>query len=414
MILPPMRRVRQHFPTEHIADIEGAVRERLRAAGIAERVKPGARIAITASSRGTTGIERILRTVAAEVRACGGEPFLVPAMGSHGGAKAEGQIEVLAAEGITEASVGMPIRATMETALLGTAPTGAEAHFDRNALEADGTIVLSTVKLHPELRTDIGSGLCKMTAVGLGKQRGADSIHAHGLHDSILGGAEITLKKANVILGLASVMNAFRQPYQFEAVPPEQFYATDCRLLDVARRLHPHLPYAELDLLVIDWMGKNITGAGMDPNVVGWWRQHGGPREPNYRRIATLDLTPESLGNACGLGMADFITARLDGKIDWETTRINILTAGHPDIRPFLGFRPFVLPNDREAIAMGLRSVAVPNPRVVRIKATNALETFHISDSLAAETANYPALEILSDPEPWPFDESGNLTDRGV
>lgn len=414
MNLPPMRRVRQKFPTDCIEEIEGTVRERLRAAGIAQRVKPGARIAITASSRGTNGTDRILRAIAAEVRACGGEPFLVPAMGSHGGATADGQRAILAAEGITEESVGVPIRATMETAFLGASATGAEAHFDRNAYDADGTIVVSTVKLHPELRTDIGSGLCKMTAVGLGKQRGADSIHAHGLHDSILAVAEVTLARANVILGVASVMNAFRQPYAIEAVLPERFYEADCRLLDMARELHPRLPYAELDLLVVDWMGKNITGAGMDPNVIGWWRQHGGERDVNYRRIVTLDLTPESLGNGIGLGMADFTTRRLVDKIDWQTTYINILTAGHPDIRPIMGFQPLALPSDREAIEMGLRSVAVRNPRIVRIKATNALEEFRISDSLTAETSANPALEIVSEPEPWAFDSEGNLTDRAA
>jgi len=407
-----MRRVRQKFPADRIVDIEGTVRERLRAGRIGERVRPGAKIAITASSRGTNGTDRILRAIAAEVRACGGEPFLVPAMGSHGGATAEGQIAILAAEGITEESIGVPIRATMETAFLGVSTTGAEAHFDRNAFDADGTIVLSTVKLHPELRTDIGSGLCKMTAVGLGKQRGADTIHAHGLHDSILAVADITLAKANVILGVASVMNAYRQPCIIEVVPPERFYETDCRLLNVARERHPRLPYAELDLLVVDWMGKNITGAGMDPNVIGWWRQHGGARDVNYRRIVTLDLTPESLGNGIGIGMADFTTQRLIHKIDWQATYVNILTAGHPDIRPIMGFQPLALPSDRAAIEMGLRSVAVPNPRVARIRATNALEEFRISDSLVAETASNPSLEIVSDPEPWPFDAEGNLTDR--
>lgn len=411
MQLPLMRRVRQKFLSEHIADLEGEVRQRLREAGLAQRVEPGAQIAITASSRGTRGTEHILRAVAAEVRACGGEPFLVPAMGSHGGATPEGQMAVLAAEGITEESIGAPIRATMETVYLGTAPNGAEAHFDKNAYGADGTIVISTVKLHPQLRDDIGSGLCKMTAVGLGKQRGADSIHFHGLHDSILGVAKITLAKANVILGLAAVMNAYRQPYCMEVVPPEQFYEADCRLLNVARKLHPHIPYKKLDVLVVDWMGKNITGAGMDPNVIGWWRLHGGPREPNYRRIVTLDLTSESLGNAVGVGLADFITERLDKKIDWNATLINVLTAGEPDLRPNATFRPFVLPSDREAIRMGLRSVGVPNPRIVRIKATNALEEFRISETLLAETQANPHLEILSEPEPWPFDEAGNLAD---
>jgi hypothetical protein len=411
MQLPAMRCVRQKFPTEHISDIEGEVRLRLREAGLERRIQPGMKIAITASSRGTQGTDRILRAVVAEVRASGGEPFLVPAMGSHGGATPEGQRNVLAAEGITEESIGAPIRATMETVYLGTAPTGAEAHFDKNAYEADGTIVLSTVKLHPQLRDDIGSGLCKMTAIGLGKQRGAASIHFHGLHDSLLGVAEITLAKANIILGLASVMNAYRQPYCIEAVPPQKFYEADCRLLEVARKLHPHIPYNALDVLVIDWMGKNITGAGMDPNVIGWWRLHEGPREPNYRRIVTLDLTPESLGNAVGVGLADFITARLDKKIDWNATLINVLTSGEPDLRPNASFRPFVLLSDREAIEMGLRSVGVSNPRVVRIKATNALEEFRISETLLAETQANPRLEVLSEPEPWPFDNEGNLTD---
>ena len=410
---PPMFVVRQRIDEQFISDPLDDLRKRLKDFPLSKKVKPGQHIAITAGSRGMPGFDDMLRVIVEMVRECGGEPFLVPAMGSHGGATAKGQISVLAAEGITEDTIGVPIRATMETISYGRASNGAEAYFDRNAAEADGVIVLAAVKLHSELRDDIASGLCKMTAIGLGKQRGAQQAHVLGLYESIKAVSSVTLQRGNITAGVAVVFNAKQQPAKIAVIPPDQFYQTDRHFLQIYKQLHPRIPFDELDVLVVDWMGKNISGSGMDPSIIGWWRLNGGDQRPNYRRVVVLNITPESLGNAIGIGMADFTTERLVHQVDWETTYINILTANYPDRRPQYGMRPLPLACDREAIEAALHSadplLTNPMPRIVRCRATNHVEELLLSEGLLDEAKANPNLEILSKPEPWPYDAAGNL-----
>src|SRR5579859_6530023 len=271
--LPRFFRLRQLLPDDHLADVAATVRGELARVGLADQLKSGWSVAITAGSRGIADIPLVIRTVADVVRDAGAEPFVVPAMGSHGGATPDGQRHVLAEYGITEASVGAPIRATMDTVELGTLPSGAVVHFDAIAARADATIVVNRVKAHTAFRGEIESGLCKMTAIGLGKQPGAEQVHAYGLRDHIPLAATLSLERNNVVAGLALVENATHALAVIRATLPAGFLDTDRALLRTANDYLPRIPFDHLHLLVVGWLGKNISGSGMDYNVVGMWRR---------------------------------------------------------------------------------------------------------------------------------------------
>ncbi len=282
MDLPPIARVRQALPADHIADIASEVHRCLGQKGLGEQIIAGQRVAITAGSRGQGSFNDILRATIAEVKARGAEPFLIPAMGSHGGATAEGQLAILKGYGISEQSMGCPIRATMDTVCLGQAENGVEVHFDRYAHEADATIVVGRCKTHPILHEGNGSGLLKMTTIGLGKQTGAQAAHSYGLAESVQQVPKVSLAQGNVILGINVVENGCGQPYHIEAVPTWEFWESDRRCLGISRPFVTRVPFATLDVLVVSYIGKDISGAGMDPNVTGFWRADGeGEHVPN-------------------------------------------------------------------------------------------------------------------------------------
>ncbi|AIE85411.1 hypothetical protein [Fimbriimonas ginsengisoli] len=411
---PPMARVRQRLDSSQVEDVRGTVRQQLLDRGLATRVKRGDRIAITAGSRGMGGFIHLLQGTCDAIRSVGGEPFLIPAMGSHGGATAEGQTELLRRLGVTEEIA--PIKASMETLELGTSSSGAVAHLDRWAHEADGVIVLGRTKTHPESIEGIASGLLKMTTVGLGKQAGAQQAHSSGLWDSVRAVPQLTLARAKVIFGITMVENAFHEPTLIEVVEPtyEAFLEADQRLLRLARVHLAKIPFDDLDLLIVDEMGKEISGTGMDVNVIGKWRTHGGERKPNYRRIVPLSLTYASLGNAIGVGLADFITERFMREYDPATTYINILTASEPDCMNTLeAGMPLALPTDRDAIEVALYSAVVQGePKVCRIKNTARLDELWVSPALLPEVERHPDLTVLDPPEAIPFDPNGDLLPR--
>ncbi len=408
-----MARVRQKLSSEHIADVLGDTRERLIAAGLPKKIKPGGRIAITAGSRGIGGFVEILSGIIDAIRSGGGKPFIIPAMGSHGGATPEGQIEILRRLGVTDHTVDASIEATMETVDLGASKTGAHAHLDTIAAKADGIIVLGRTKTHPENAEGIASGLLKMTTVGLGKQIGAQEAHSHGLWESVAAVPELTLAKSNVLFGLAVVENAFRQPLVIEAVAGnhEAFAESDRRLLKVAQPHLAKLPFDDLDLLIVDELGKNISGTGMDLNVIGKWRISGGDKKPNYRRIVVLSLTHESLGNGLGIGLADFTTQRFMREYDHANTYINLLTSTEPDSQnPREGPPPLALVSDREAIEVALYSALTKDkPRVCRIKSTASLHEFWVSEALLPEVERNSNLTLLEKAAPMHFDGHDNL-----
>jgi hypothetical protein len=412
--IPPMARIRQNLSDEHIKNVRGDLKKKLLDSGYLDGIKLNGRVAITAGSRGMGGFVELLKGIVDAVRSKGGEPFLIPAMGSHGGATEAGQIEILHRLGVDENDLGAEIKATMATHALGNAKTGAIAHLDNIAADADGIIVLGRTKTHPENREGIASGLLKMVTVGLGKQAGAQEAHTHGLWDSVRYVPELTMEKAKILCGVAVVENGFHQPVEIEVVEPkyDAFKDSDERLLKVAQPHVADLPFRQLDLLIVDELGKDVSGTGMDLNVIGSWRMNGGKPEPDFRRIVALSLTHASLGNGLGIGLADFTTQRFVDQFDAEVTYVNLLTATEPDVMNTKeGLLPIALASDKDAIATALFSslASAEGPRVCRIKNTSRLSEFWVSPALLGELENDVKFMIESRNEPLEFDARGDL-----
>ena len=411
--LPPLAHVAQLLPRDHIDDVRYQTKQRLLQSGFLNNLKPDARIAITAGSRGMGGFVELLAGIVDAVKATGGQPFIIPAMGSHGGATEAGQTEILERLGVTEATTGAPVHATMHTHALGNSDTGAIAHLDSIAADADGIIVLARTKTHPENTAGVASGLLKMVTVGLGKQAGAQEAHTHGLWQSVNAVPKLTMAHAKILCGVAVVENGFRQPVIIDVVPPkyEAFHDSDEQLLDAARPHVAKIPFQQLDLLIVDELGKNISGTGMDLNVIGNWRMSGGPPQPDYRRIVVLSLTRESLGNGLGIGLADFTTQRFMDEYDPAVTYVNLLTATEPNaMNTREGPLPLAIASDKEAIEIALfSSLASANPRVCHIKNTAMLDEMWVSAALLDEVNQNPKLRVSPGITPLQFDEKGNL-----
>lgn len=386
--LPQLALVYQRFDTTFINDVTAAVmREFERVASAA--IQPGMRVAITAGSRGIANIPEITAAVVAGVRRMQAEPFVVAAMGSHGGATGEGQRAVLGGYGITEESVGCPIICEMETVCLGRTADDIPVYIDRFAYETDAIVLLNRVKPHSILTGDLGSGLMKMAGIGLGKAIGADSIHALGVEKHLLPFARMVLERAPIKLGIAIVENSYDQTWKIEGVAAADIETADRLLMREARVLLPNIPFDPIDVLIIDTMGKNFSGTGMDPNVIGMHRRIGGPAQREIKRIVVLDLSPESHGNAHGIGMADIITETLRDKIDWLPTYTNGLTAGWPGG----GKLPITCASAHDAIALAMKPFPRDQARVVRVRDTAHLEQMWVSAALLAELPRFPALE---------------------
>jgi hypothetical protein len=408
--LPRMARVRQELPNEHLSDAVGAVRDALAQGGLRQRIKPGQRVAITAGSRGIANIQAVIRTVVEEVRAVGAEPFVVPAMGSHGGATVEGQRAVLAEYGVTEAEVGAPVLATMDTVVVGHLEDGTACYMDRHAWEGDAVVVVNRVKAHTAFRGDVESGLCKMLSIGLGKQRGAETVHARGLKDTIPEVASVLLASGKAALGLGLVENAYHKLHTVRAAGPDGFIEADRELLKLANSLLPRVPFDQLDLLIVDELGKNVSGSGMDYNIVGMWRRIGGEKRPDFRQIAVLTITPQSEGNGLGVGIAGFTTRRVFDQLDLQKTYMNGLTSGALDASKI----PIVLASDREACEVALKAANVDGPaRVAWIKNTLELEGLLVSEALLPEAADMSTLVVEGEPAELATDESGNFIREG-
>jgi hypothetical protein len=359
------------------------------------------------------GFVELLLGISDAIKSVGGKPFIIPAMGSHGGATIEGQIEILRRLGVTDRSISAPIKATMNTHALGTSKTGAIAHLDEICGEADGIIVLGRTKTHPENKEGVASGLLKMITVGLGKQVGAQEAHTHGLWPSVKAVPEITMAKAKIIFGVAVVENGFRQPVEIEVVPATYaaFKDADERLLQTAKPHVAEIPFQQLDVLIVDELGKNISGTGMDLNVIGNWRMTGGLHNLDFRRIVALSLTPESLGNGLGIGLADFTTQRFVDEYDDAVTYVNLLTATEPGVMNTMeGPLPLALKTDREAIEVALfSSLAGTQARVCRIKNTACLDELWVSEALLREVEQDDKLTVIDELAPVNFDAEGNL-----
>ena len=417
MQLPKMAKAEQIFNQPEITDIAAKIREELEKNKLKTRVKQGQRIAVTAGSRGIANIPLILKTVVAELKAAGAKPFIIPAMGSHGGATPEGQIEVLHSLGVTEESVGAPIESSMEVRVIGALPDGVEVYLSRIALESDGIFVVGRVKPHTDFKGEIESGLLKMMAIGLGNQKGAEMIHWHrydGYHRILPEAGKLIAEKTNIVMGLALLENAHHGTAEIHALYPEEFYEAEKQLLEKAKDLLPRLPFKEIDVLAVEEIGKNISGVGMDTNVTGkfWMPGEHDQRAPEIKKVAVLDLTEETHGNAIGIGLADVTTRRAFDKIDYHQTYVNCLTQGSGET----GKIPPYLANDRDAIATAIR-ISGPIPpreaRVIRIKNTQELDTIYISEALVRELQNNPELQkrlkIVDELKEMQFDVLGYL-----
>ncbi|MGQ9648654.1 MAG: DUF362 domain-containing protein [Phycisphaerae bacterium] len=406
----PITPVRRTFPADRLTDIEASVSQELVRCGV--DLQPGSRIAIAVGSRGIAELERFVRAVVHWVRQCGAEPFIVPAMGSHGGATAEGQRAVLAGYGVTEENLGCPVRSSMEVIELPQGDLPTRVFLDRHAASADGTILINRVKMHTSFRGRYESGLMKMIAIGLGKYAQAQALHRlgiDGLREMMPRVAGRILTHGNILLGLAIVENAYDQPMLVRAIRAPDIPVEEPALLDLARANMPALPLDQLDVLIVDQIGKDISGLGMDPNVIGRLKIRGQPepRSPDIRVITIHDLSAASHGNAIGMGLADIATRRLFNKIDFKSTYANVLTTTFLERAKI----PIIAETDREAVRMASQACAVSSPdeiRLIRIRNTLRLDELQVSSAVLNQIRTLPGIEV-SGPVESLFDSDGTL-----
>jgi hypothetical protein len=411
---PEMLPVRQKFDAPQVPDVAAATASALEP--LRARIQPGMTVALTAGSRGIYDKPEVVRAAGEWLHSLGAEPFVVPAMGSHGGATAEGQVELLADLGMTEQSLGMPIKATMETVELGHVPDGPMVHLDAHAAAADGIIAVNRIKAHTDFTGEVESGLAKIVAIGLGKRLGAEGIHLYGPANLAVWVPKVTeriIETGKVLGGLGIVENAFDRAAKVAFLEPDDIGgAVESALLKEAKDLMATLPFDDLDVAVVDVMGKNFSGCGMDTNVIGRMMIRGSAEfeRPRIANIAVLDLSDASHGNASGLGLADFIPFRLLEKVDLRTTYINGMTSGLGG--PQRGQVPMTMPTDRSAVAAAILTCGradLENARVVRMHSTLHLEELLVSASLRAEVEASDRLSISGDPVPMDFDADGRI-----
>ncbi|MFT9848350.1 nickel pincer cofactor-dependent isomerase, group 22 [Aneurinibacillus sp. REN35] len=398
--VPRMVKVRQKFNAPELPDVAGAVHAAIKEAEVLQRISPGDRVAIAVGSRGVADIPILAREVANAVKSAGGSPFIVPSMGSHGGATAEGQIEVLEQLGVTEEFTGAPIISSMEVVEVGRLPNGLPVYTDKHAYEADKVIVINRVKPHTAFRGPVESGLMKMITIGLGKQKGAEAAHAYSfkyMAEHVPEMAKIVLGKVPIIFGLATLENAYDHPAKIVAVPAEKLQEVEPQLLIEAKALMPSIKFSPLDVLVVNEIGKDISGDGMDPNITGRYATPYASGGPDVSRIVVLGLTEKTHGNANGLGTADMTTRRAFNEIEWEKGYANALTSTVVSVVKV----PMALETEELAVKAAIKTCNafdLGTVRMVRIKNTLDIKDIWISESLLEEAREREDIEILSEP----------------
>ncbi len=411
--IPRMALVRQIFERDGIEDPAGLLKEKLSDERIRDRVRPGMRVALTGSSRQIRNMPLILRTLAEWVRSRGGDPFIIPAMGSHGGATDEGQKAILVGFGITEEYCGCPILSSMETVRVGELPNGDEVRVDKYAHEADAVIVVGRIKAHTAFRGPYESGLVKMMAIGMGKREGADSLHREGfgkMGERLPQYAKVVFDHCNVIFGVAPIENEFDDTCRLEVIPAEEIFEKEPALLEYAKSRLPRILLPETDVLMVHEIGKNFSGSGMDPNVTGTFGTpfaSGGIRK---QRTVVFDLSEQTHGSFVGLGMADVTTERAFEKLDTNATYFNMITSTVLQV----GKIPMIMEDDRLALQVALRTLTQVDRdhiRMVYLKNTLSLETIMVSEALLDEVRARDDMEILEEPRDLRFDENGTLLD---
>lgn len=409
--LPAMIPVRQRFSRDKVDDVDTAVLAGFSLLEQAADLK-GKKIALTAGSRGIKSIVGVLRVCVGILKSKGAEPFIIPAMGSHGGATAEGQVKVLENLGITEMSIGAPIRSSMEVVTLGTTEHGMEVFCDKLAFEADGIVVCNRIKVHPVFKADFESGIAKMLVIGLGKHKGAITAHHYGFDrfaEVIPAAALLSIQRAPILCGIGVIENGYGDVAAVEVVEPNSIVEKEPDLLRESKRIMGRLLMPDIDVLIVDEIGKDISGGGLDANVTGrsaWGLP--GFTAPPIQRIIVRGLSEATHGNAIGIGLADFTTRSCAEKIDLAITYTNALTA-HSLLSPKI---PVIAENDQEALILALRTLrgGVPDfPRIVRINNTKELEKIWMSEAYKETLQKIPELEVVGDPEPLLFSEEGSL-----
>lgn len=415
--LPSFFRVRQRFESFRLDDLRGAVHDALQSVSLGKIIQPGQRVAISVGSRGINNLSTIVAAVVGELKSIGTEPFIVPAMGSHGGATAEGQAKVLATYGVTEPAMGCPIVSSMDTVSVGRTEEGVDVHFDKAASQADHVVVVNRIKPHTRLAGRFESGLIKMLMIGLGKHRGASLYHQvfpafdYSLNQLAPAIVEMLVDRMPVTLGLAIVEDAFEHTSHIEAVAARDFLTREPQLLDLARSRMPRLPFDRAELLIVDRIGKEISGTGMDTNVVGRKSNDkcAAPDEyPKIRQIYVRSLTEKTAGNACGIGVAEWCHRRLVDAMNVEITRINCVTSAHPSA----GAVPLVFDSDRELLEAAISQIS--SNRAEGVNWMWIRDTLNV-DEVACSKGYYEAacqrsdLQILQEPEELRFDETGDL-----
>lgn len=411
---PPMMLIQQELPGYKIERIEEAVRCELCRPEVRRCFDRRSRIALALGSRGIACIEQITRAVIGQLREWGHQIFIVPAMGSHGGATPDGQTACLAEYGISEAAMGVPVHSSLDVVTLGeVGPERIPAYFDRIAFDADGVVVINRVKPHTDFRGSVESGLMKMIAVGLGNHRGAIAIHSRGssgLRELIPLAARLALEKAPIAIGLGIVENAHKQPCQIRALPPDVLEREEEKMLLAARENMPSLPASEIDLLVVNEMGKEISGSGMDPNIIGRSGIRGvpDPVPPRIKKIAVFNLSRISHGNAAGIGLADMITRKMFEQVDFDSTYTNCTTSNFFE-RAFI---PVITETEKDAVELGIRYSRgwdAANARVVRINNTLDLQCLEVSSSIWDEIGGESRFMVVRGPYRWQFSAAGDL-----
>ena len=414
VVLPRVVKVRQEFAGDKIADLDAKVREECSKGEVSEVVRPGMRVAVTAGSRGISNIPQILRSLVGVLREWGAEPFIVPAMGSHGGATAEGQVRVLKSLGVTEKFCGAPIHSSMEVVEIGKTERGIPVYMDRIAAEADGVVVAGRIKVHTDFRGEIESGLLKMASIGLGKHEQALALHSYGvegIRDFMSETGRAVLDSGKVLFGLGIVENGYDETAIVEAIPPEEIPRREAALLKESAAMMPRLPVEDIDLLFVDELGKNYSGTGMDTNIIGRFRILGveEPESPRVKYLISSAVSEPSHGNALGIGLADFTTRRLFEAIDLEAMNENILTSTFVERAKI----PLVMGDDRAAIEAAVRcnwGVPPEATRFVRIPNTLHLEHVYLSENLVNEALAAGNVEVVGEPEELEFGPDGHFT----
>ncbi|MBS4212937.1 lactate racemase domain-containing protein [Neobacillus rhizophilus] len=411
MSFPKMAKIRQKFQVESLQDIPGTIAEQFQQVNADEKIKPGMEIAITVGSRGINNIPLIVKSVADEIRKRGATPFVFPAMGSHGGATAEGQKEMVESLGVTEEYTGCEIRSSMDVVEVGVTSEGIPVYVDKIAYNADGIIVMGRIKPHTDFKNKIESGVLKMASIGMGKHKQALALHTYGIKgisEMMPEVGKVAIAKSNTLFGIGIVENAHEETAIIEAIEPDQIEERERELLKKAFTLMPSLPVDEMDILLVDEIGKNYSGTGFDTNIIGRIRVLGveEPKKPSIKYVIASNLSEVSHGNALGIGLADLTTKRLFEKIDIKTMNENVVTS------TFLARAsiPIVLDNDQEALKAALRAtwgVAPEQARIVRIPNTLHIGELYVSEVIFNELKDKENIEVLEDLQEMKFDADG-------